>query len=75
MAVIILLGGVSHVLKTYAWRLTCSELESLPFSRTFALRLIAEAAGQLGLAGQFAGDLVRLLSAGAIWINFRCLIL
>ena len=64
MGVIILLAGVSHVLKTWAWRLTSSELSNVQFSRTFALRLISEAVGQLGLAGQFAGDTLRVALIG-----------
>ena len=64
MGVIILLAGVSHVLKTCAWRFTSSELRHVQFSRTFALRLISEAVGQLGLAGQFAGDTLRVALIG-----------
>ncbi len=64
MGVIILLAGVSHTLKTCAWRLTSHELKSLPFRRTFALRLISEAMAQLGLAGQFAGDTLRVALIG-----------
>lgn len=64
MLIIIILGGVSHGLKTWAWRLTSRELDHVPFQRTFALRLISEAVGQLGLAGQLAGDTLRVALIG-----------
>lgn len=65
MGVIIILGGVSHVLKTWAWRLTSRELTNVPFRRTFALRLVSEAVGQLGIAGQVAGDTLRVALIGS----------
>jgi hypothetical protein len=66
MLLIILLGGVSHLIKTWAWRLTLrSEFRpSVPLWRAFRLRLISEAIGQFGLAGQVLGEGMRVSLLG-----------
>jgi len=62
----ILLGGLSHLAKTWAWRLTfSSEIRKVPFVRTFALRLASEAAGTFGLPGKVLGDTVRVSLLGS----------
>jgi len=55
------LAGVSHLARTWGWRLTLGdEQHKISFSRLVGLRLGAEAAGQLGILGQTLGDSVRV---------------
>ena len=55
------LAGISHVVKTFAWRLNLpSEINKVSFSRTLGLRLVSEAIGQLGFLGQVVGDATRV---------------
>jgi uncharacterized membrane protein YuzA (DUF378 family) len=79
VAVIIVLGGFSHFIKTCAWRqaLTC-DIGGLSWSRSFVGQLISDGAGQFGVAGKVLGESLRIsllgrsvplssaLSAGAI---------
>lgn len=66
MALIIVLGGISHLIKTWSWRLTfLCDLRHLSFGRTFALRLISEGIGKLGIAGQVAGETTRVFLLGS----------
>jgi uncharacterized protein (TIRG00374 family) len=54
-------AGISHVFKTWAWRLTLDDHKhKVSFPRLLGLRLGAEAAGQLGIVGQTLGDSVRV---------------
>ena len=49
LVLVIALGGVGHVVKTWAWRLTLlDDKREVSFARTLALRLSSEAVGQLG---------------------------
>jgi phosphatidylglycerophosphate synthase len=58
---VIALTGISHVVRTWAWRITLGDhREKIAFSRLFGLRLGAEAAGQLGILGQTFGDSFRV---------------
>jgi len=60
------LAGISHVIKTWAWRLTApGELNKVSFARTLGLRLASEALGQLGVAGQMLGDGTRASLLGS----------
>src|SRR3974390_384662 len=60
------LAGISHVIKTWAWRLTApGELNKVSFSRTLGLRLATEALGQVGVAGQVLGDGTRASLLGS----------
>jgi phosphatidylglycerophosphate synthase len=59
LALVIALAGLSHLLKTWAWRLTLTG-EKAPFWRLAGLRLAAEAGGQLGIIGQVFGDGMRI---------------
>ena len=60
------LAGVSHVIKTGAWRLTApGELNKVSFARTLGLRLASEALGLFGVAGQFLGDGTRASLLGS----------
>ena len=61
LSLVIALSGVSHVLKTWAWRITLlDEKRHVSFSRMLGLRLGSEAAGQLGFLGQMFGENLRV---------------
>jgi phosphatidylglycerophosphate synthase len=61
LALVIALSGVSHLLKTLAWRLTLvDEKHHVSFPRMLGLRLASEAVGQLGFLGQVFGDTLRV---------------
>jgi len=76
---VILLGGLSQLAKTCAWRqaFTC-DIRGLSWSRSFVAQLISDGIGQFGVAGKVAGEGARIsllgravplsnaLSAGAI---------
>lgn len=65
VALIIVLGGISHVLKTWAWRLTFTcDIAGISWPRSFGMRLISEAIAQLGLAGKVLGEGVRVSLLG-----------
>jgi hypothetical protein len=78
-AFVILLGGLSQVAKTCAWRyaFTC-DISGLSWFRSFVAQLISDGLGQLGVAGKVVGEGTRIsllrravplsnaLSAGAI---------
>ena len=66
MLLILALGGFSHLIKAYAWRLTLPSGDgSVTLPRALGLRLISEAAGQLGLAGQVLGEGMRVSLLGS----------
>lgn len=61
LSLIIALGGVSHLVKTWAWRLTLlDEKHKVSFARMLGLRLGSEAVGQLGFLGQLFGETLRV---------------
>lgn len=61
VVLIIVLAGCAHLAKTWAWALMLDDgKQKVPFSRLFALRLGAEAIGQLGIVGQTFGDSIRI---------------
>ena len=65
MVLIVALGGIQHFLRSSAWRLTFrSDIRDLSLARAFGLRLIAEAIGTFGLAGQLVGDSTRISLLG-----------
>jgi lysylphosphatidylglycerol synthase-like protein len=78
-ALVILLGGLSQLAKTCAWRnaFTC-DITGLSWSRSFVAQLISDGIGQFGIAGKVVGEGTRIsllgravplsnaLSAGAI---------
>ncbi len=65
MLLVLALGGISHLIKAFAWRLTLPDMgRCISVSRAVALRLISEAAGQLGLAGQVLGEGMRVSLLG-----------
>ena len=65
LLLIIALGGLAHLLWASAWRLAFRCEASRPsLARAFGLRLIAEAGGTLGLAGEVIGDSTRISLLG-----------
>jgi hypothetical protein len=66
LALIIALGGISHLTKTLAWRLTfLCDIRNVSFARTFGLRLVSEAIGSFGLPGQVLGETARVYLLGS----------
>jgi uncharacterized protein (TIRG00374 family) len=58
---VIVLAGVSHLARTWAWQMTLGQgRHKLSFPKLVGLRLGAEAAGQLGIVGQTFGDSIRV---------------
>ena len=65
LALVFALGGVSHLIKTWAWRLTFQcDLSRISLGRSFALRLISEAAATFGLPGTVLGEAMRVSLLG-----------
>ena len=65
LALIIALGGLAHLVKTWAWRLTLTGCRGgISFSRMFQLRLASEAVGQVGALGQIFGEGLRVSALG-----------
>ena len=65
LGLVILWGGVAHVVKAWAWRLTLlDEKRHVAFARLLGLRLASEAVGQLGGFGQLFGEGLRVSQLG-----------
>jgi Lysylphosphatidylglycerol synthase TM region len=61
LALIIILGGFSQLIKTCAWRQTLAcDIGALSWSRSFGAQLASDAAGQLGFAGKLLGEGLRV---------------
>ena len=61
LTLVVAWGGVSHLVKTWAWRLTLlDEKRHVSFVRMFGLRLASEAVGQLGGLAQLFGETLRV---------------
>lgn len=66
LGLIIVLGGISHLTKTLAWRLTfLCDIRNVSFARTFGLRLVSETIGSFGLPGQVLGETARVYLLGS----------
>jgi len=66
IAIIIGLAGISHVIKTWAWRLTFTcDISGLTWSRSIAMRLISEAISQIGIVGKVLGEGMRVSLLGS----------
>src|SRR5713101_434412 len=66
LALVMVWGGVAHVVKTWAWRLTLlDEKGQVSFARMLGLRLASEALGQLGGLGQLFGEGLRVSMLGS----------
>ena len=66
LAVIIMLGGLAQLVKTWAWRqtITC-DISALSWSRSFGAQLASDAVGQFGFAGKLLGEGLRVSMVGA----------
>jgi hypothetical protein len=66
LALIILLGGFSQLIRTCAWRqaLMC-DIRRLSWSRSLGVQLASDACGQLGLAGKLLGEGIRVSLLGS----------
>ena len=61
LALVMAWGGVAHILKTWAWRLTLLDGKCrVSFARMLGLRLSSEAVGQFGGLAQLFGDGLRV---------------
>ncbi len=61
LALVIALGGVTLVVRTWAWRVTLvGSQRGICFTRMLALRLGSEAVGQLGFVGTMFGEGLRV---------------
>ena len=66
LLLVIALAGLALAVRTWAWRLTLVDADLPPsFGRMFALRLVSEAAGQIGVFGQVFGDAWRIARLGS----------
>jgi phosphatidylglycerophosphate synthase len=65
LALVMAWGGVAHVVKALAWRLTLlDEKRHVSFGRLLGLRLASEAVGQVGGLGQLFGEGLRVSLLG-----------
>lgn len=66
LALIIVLGGFSQLVKTCAWRQTfMCDIKGLSWSRSLGAQLVSDAMGQLGLAGKLLGEGIRISLLGS----------
>src|SRR6202166_1209524 len=66
LALIIILGGLSQLIKTWAWRQTFAcDISALSWSRSFGAQLVSDAVGQLGFAGKLFGEGLRISMLGS----------
>jgi phosphatidylglycerophosphate synthase len=65
LGLVLLWGGVAHIVKAWAWRLTLLEdKRHVSFARLLGLRLASEAVGQLGGFAQLFGEGLRVSLLG-----------
>jgi len=65
LGLVLLWGGVAHIVKAWAWRLTLLEdKRHVSFARLLGLRLASEAVGQLGGLAQLFGEGLRVSLLG-----------
>src|ERR1700719_2961815 len=66
LALIIIMGGFSQLIKTCAWRQTFAcDISALSWSRSLGAQLVSDAAGQLGFAGKLLGEGLRISMLGS----------
>jgi len=66
LAVIIMLGGLAQLVKTWAWRQTFTcDISALSWSRSVGAQLASDAVGQFGFAGKLLGEGLRVSMIGA----------
>ena len=60
-SLIIILGGLSQLIRTCAWRQTITyDIKGLRWSRSIGVQLASDACGQLGFAGKMVGEGIRV---------------
>jgi phosphatidylglycerophosphate synthase len=65
LALVVAWGGVAHILKTWAWRITLLDGRyQVSFARMLGLRLSSEAVGQFGGLAQLFGEGLRVSLLG-----------
>ena len=65
LVLIVALGGVAHLIKTWTWRLALTDCRGeVSFARMLQLRLASEAAGQAGALGLMLGEGLRVSALG-----------
>jgi hypothetical protein len=65
MVFVFAMAGLSHIVRTCAWRLALlEEAEKLSFPRSLTIRLVSEAFGQFGFAGLVFGESTRVALLG-----------
>ena len=66
LALIILLGGLSQLVRAWAWRQTfMCDLRGLSWSRSLGVQLVSDALGQLGVPGKLLGEGIRVSLLGS----------
>ena len=66
LALIIILGGFSQLIKTCAWRQTFAcDTSALSWARSFGAQLVSDAVGQLGFGGKLVGEGLRISMLGS----------
>jgi lysylphosphatidylglycerol synthase-like protein len=66
LVLIIILGGISQLIKTCAWRQTFAcDIRALSWSRSLRAQLVSDAVGQLGFAGKLLGEGLRISMLGS----------
>lgn len=66
LVLVLVLGGIGHLIKTWSWRLSFQcDIRNISFARTLGLRLISEAIAILGLPGQVLGEAARVSLLGS----------
>ena len=66
LALIVILGGFSQLIKTCAWRKTLAcNISTLSWSRSLGAQLVSDAVGQLGFAGKLVGEGLRISMLGS----------
>ena len=66
LVLIIILGGLSQLIKTWAWRRTFAcDISALSWSRSLGAQLVSDAVGQLGFAGKLLGEGLRISILGS----------
>jgi len=66
LALVVALGGISQLVKTWAWRLTFTcDIGKVSWLRSFGMRLISESIAQIGVAGKVLGEGMRVSLLGS----------
>ena len=66
MVIVIILGGIGYLLRTWAWRRTfLCDISRLSWSRSYACCLVSEALGLLGAGGKVLGEGMRISLVGS----------